>query len=64
MTPDEILSEPARVLSQAQREFYFENGYICVEGLIGKDLLGQLRNVTSEFIEKSRGVRKAMTCLI
>ena len=55
MTPDEILSEPARVLSQAQREFYFENGYICVEGLIGKDLLGQLRNVTSEFIEKSRG---------
>ena len=34
MTPEEILSHPARVLTQAQREHYFERGYIGVESLV------------------------------
>ncbi len=31
MTPEEVLSYPARVLSQAQREHYFEHGYVGVK---------------------------------
>ena len=34
MTPEEILSYPARVLTQAQRENYFERGYVGVESLV------------------------------
>ena len=30
MTPEEVLSYPARVLTQAQREHYFDHGYIGV----------------------------------
>ena len=35
MTPEQVLSYPARVLSQKQREFYFDNGYVSVDSLIG-----------------------------
>ena len=31
MTPEQILAEPPRVLTQDQRESYFENGYVTVE---------------------------------
>ena len=31
MTPEDVLSHPPRALSQAQREFCFENGYLAVE---------------------------------
>ncbi len=34
MTPEEILKHPARVLTQAQREHYFEKGYVGVESLV------------------------------
>jgi len=34
MTPEQILAEPARVLTQAQREFYFDLGYIGVESVM------------------------------
>ena len=33
MTPEDILKEPARVLTQAQREKYFEDGFVSVEEL-------------------------------
>ncbi len=56
MTPDEILSQPPRVLSQRQRESYFEDGYIMVERLISEDWLERLRAVTRDFIERSREV--------
>ena len=34
MTNEEILSYPAKVLSQAQREFYLGNGYILLEEVV------------------------------
>ena len=43
MTPDEILGHRTRVLSQAQREFFFENGYLLVERAIGDARLARLR---------------------
>ena len=59
MTPEQILSEPARVLTQAQREFYFQNGYICVEELIDQDTLDVLLDVTRQFINASREVTES-----
>ena len=38
MTPEQILSHPPKVLSQEQRQDYFDLGYVKVEGLIPKTL--------------------------
>jgi ectoine hydroxylase-related dioxygenase (phytanoyl-CoA dioxygenase family) len=54
MTPEEILSHPARVLSQAQRECYFEHGYVGVESIVPADVLAELQAVTADFMDKSR----------
>ena len=31
MTPEQVLAQPARILSQKQRESYFAKGYLLVE---------------------------------
>ncbi len=54
MTPDEILSYPARILTQAQREQYFELGYTHVERLVPDDILADLDAVTKGFVDQSR----------
>ena len=54
MTPEEILSHPARVLTQAQREHYFEHGYVGVESLVPKETLDELIAVTNDFVDQSR----------
>ena len=59
MTPEDVLAQPPRVLSQRQREAYFEDGYIMVESLIEEAWLERLRAVTAEFIERSRAVAES-----
>ncbi len=54
MTPEEILAHPARVLTQAQREHYFEHGYVGVESLVPAEILAELVAVTEEFVDASR----------
>ncbi|MDP6351556.1 MAG: phytanoyl-CoA dioxygenase family protein [Alphaproteobacteria bacterium] len=54
MTPDEVLSHPPRILSQAQRKAYFADGYVSVEKLISDDWLERLRAVTADFVARSR----------
>ena len=54
MTPEEILACEPRVLSQAQRECYFEHGYVMVESLISADWLTRLKQTTDEYLERSR----------
>lgn len=54
MNVEQVLSHPPRVLTQAQREAYFEQGYLCVEGLIPEAKLQHLRATTQAFIERSR----------
>ena len=39
MTPEQILAIEPRVLTQAQREFYFNEGYLLVPGVIDPDWL-------------------------
>lgn len=59
MTPDEILSYPPRVLSQAQREAYFEKGFVSVQEIVPCDILKELQATTQGFVNKSREVRES-----
>jgi ectoine hydroxylase len=61
MTPEQILAIPPRVLSQSQREFYFSEGYILLEKIIGEEWLAKLRAATDELVERSRKVSKSDT---
>ena len=54
MNDEDILKHPAGVLSQAQRESYFENGYLLLESLIADDWLSRLRSAMDEMIERGR----------
>jgi hypothetical protein len=54
MKPEEILKHAPKVLTQAQRAFYFKNGYLLLENFVGQDWLDRLWQVTDGFIEKSR----------
>ena len=59
MIPEEILSHRPRVLTQAQREAYFRDGYLAVPAFIGRDWLDRLEAATAEFIERSRKVAQS-----
>jgi len=54
MTPDAVLAEPARILSRVQRERYFEEGYLVVEGAVDPGWVTRLLAVTRDFVERSR----------
>lgn len=59
MTPEEILSHPPRVLTQTQREGYFENGYILLERIVPDEWVEKLRAVTEEMVDRSRQVARS-----
>ena len=54
MTRDEILSHPASVLTQQQREFYFDQGYVLLTGSLEEAWLSRLRAAAAELVERSR----------
>ncbi len=54
MTPDAIVANPPRVLTQSQRERYFATGFLAAERLIPDAWLRRLHALSSEFIEQSR----------
>jgi ectoine hydroxylase-related dioxygenase (phytanoyl-CoA dioxygenase family) len=56
VTPEQILSHPPRVLTQAQRESYFANGYVLAERVVPEALVQRLREVTDEMVERSRAL--------
>ena len=59
MTPEKILSYSPQVLTQAQREDYFENGYIKVENLIPEETLIELQGVIAKVLDESRKETKS-----
>ena len=61
MTPEQILSIPPKVLTQRQREFYFEQGYLLLERVIDEHWLTRLRAATDEMVERSRKVVRSDT---
>src|SRR5882724_11324884 len=54
MTPEQVLDQTPRVLSQMQRESYFERGYLLVEKAVPMNWIEQIRAVTAEMVERSR----------
>jgi ectoine hydroxylase len=54
MQPEKILAHSPKVLTQAQRETYFETGYIALESYINRATLDRLWEVTNGFIDESR----------
>ncbi|MBT6093931.1 MAG: phytanoyl-CoA dioxygenase family protein [Rhodospirillaceae bacterium] len=56
MTPEDVLSIKPNVLTQTQREFYFENGYLLIEKVLSDDWVARLRQATDEKIDESRRV--------
>jgi ectoine hydroxylase-related dioxygenase (phytanoyl-CoA dioxygenase family) len=57
MTPEDILRHAPRVLSQKQREFYFDQGYLLLEKIIPDSIVETLRATTAEMMERSRDVK-------
>lgn len=52
MTPEEILDHRPRLLSQAQREFFFANGYLLVEQALDAAWLPRLREAFATLEKK------------
>ena len=59
MTPEQILAIAPQVLTQEQREFYFEQGYLLLEGVLTEQWIKKLRTATDEMVERSRAVNKS-----
>ena len=59
MTPDAIRTFPPRVLTRAQREAYFETGFLSAEGLIPDAWLRRLNELSDAFIDESRSVTQS-----
>ena len=59
MTPEKVLSHRPKVLSDKQREDYFQKGYILVESIIPKPVIELLLQVTAAFIDRIRSVTRS-----
>jgi ectoine hydroxylase-related dioxygenase (phytanoyl-CoA dioxygenase family) len=59
MTPEQILSIKPKVLTQAQREHYFREGYLLLEKAISDEWIQKLRRATDELVERGRKVTKS-----
>lgn len=59
MLPEQVREHATKVITEAQREFYFENGYLLLESVISADLLERLQAATHRMIEQSRQVTKS-----
>jgi ectoine hydroxylase-related dioxygenase (phytanoyl-CoA dioxygenase family) len=54
MTPDTIRTHKPTVLTEQQREAYFETGFLAVEGLIPAEWLRRLNELSEAFVDVSR----------
>ena len=59
MKPDEILSYPARVLTQEQREAYFDKGFVNVDEIVPAGIVKSLQDTTQDFVEQSKSVSQS-----
>ncbi len=59
MIPEDILAHKPLVLTQEQREFYFQNGYLLAERIVPDEWVERLLQVTDEMVERSRALEKS-----
>ncbi|BBK44205.1 hypothetical protein STVA_42250 [Allostella vacuolata] len=56
MKPEDVRKHPPLVLTEAQRESYFENGYLVVPDYVPAAWLARLNAATAELLDRSRSV--------
>jgi len=56
MKIEDILALEPKVLTQAQRETYFRDGYLLLEKVLDDDWITRLRRATDEKIDESRAI--------
>ncbi len=56
MRAEDILAQPARVLAPSDREAYFRDGFVAVEGAIAGDWLERLQAVSERMVAHSGAV--------
>lgn len=59
MLKHDVLKHPTNVLTNAQRDQFFEEGAVVVEGAIPETWLKRLRAASDEIIERSRAVSES-----
>ena len=59
MHQTDILAQPPRILSQAEREFYFNEGYLVKEQTIGMDWIDRLNAALAKLVESTRNMTKS-----
>ena len=59
MTPEQVLATAPKALTQKQREFYFEQGYLLLEGVIPPQTIARLREVTAALVEETRALSRS-----
>lgn len=57
MDREEILSQPACVLTQEQRQFFQEQGYLAFPGLIEEAYLVRMREALAKVVDRSRELK-------
>ncbi|MEM7252668.1 MAG: phytanoyl-CoA dioxygenase family protein [Pseudomonadota bacterium] len=59
MQPEDVLKCPAHVLKQAERERYFQDGYLSVPGYISSGWVERLQQAAAEMVAKSQEQRES-----
>ena len=59
MNSQQLLSRPGKVLSNAQRQQYFDSGYLLLPAFLEQQTLATLVETANEFVEESRGIEKS-----
>ena len=60
MRQEDIVGLPLRLLTAAQREFYFANGYVVLERFLDGARLAALRGAMSELQERANEYREKL----
>ncbi|BBK33603.1 ectoine hydroxylase-related dioxygenase (phytanoyl-CoA dioxygenase family) [Stella humosa] len=59
MKPEDVLKHPPLVLTQAQRQSYFDNGYLVVPDYVPAAWLARLAAATNDMLDRSRSVTRS-----
>ncbi len=59
MNRDKILREPARVLDQRERQFYFDQGYVVKKRAINQVWLDRLNSAMDALVDSTRSMTKS-----
>ena len=62
MIEQDILKTKPKKLTQSQREEFFRDGGLCVEGLINEDWVKKLNNAVNQFNEDSTKYSHILCC--